>query len=677
MVNGDIELEIGEDAEPDAFSVKVLSSAAGGRPQGRLLLDIGDLLARHDRLENAVLASAVPQRRVMPAAEEPLQDVGQQLFDAVFTGEVRDAYRASLGAVQQAGERLRVVLHLTAPDLAALPWESMYDRQTGAYLCRTEPLIRHVDARYTPQPLRVHPPLRILGLVSSPKGLPRLDAHGEQQDLEQALAGPLAAGRVELTWAPDASWSSIHDLLLDGTWHIVHFIGHGDFDSVKDEGVFALEGPDGRADLVEASRLTDLLSEADPTPQLVVLNSCSSGQEGARDLFSGTAAALVHGGISAVAAMQFSISDDAALRFARGFYAAIARGKPVDEAVRSGRIEILGAARTLEWVTPVLYVRGGVTQLFKLTGPPSPRHGEGKRVKAQASEPQAPPPSAPGTSQAAPADLRTQARAEPHVQHYVPAPRVVKVGQWVACLAISADGTRLAAGTRQRIRMWDLRDGRLIREAYIGDWVDSVRSVAFSPDGTRLATASDDKTARVWDTATGTEQLRVTHNGAVNVVAFSPDGTRLATATGDRTAVWDAETGAERLQVTHDGLVKGVAFSPDGTRLATASDDKTARVWDTATGTEQLRVTHRRRVNGVAFSPDGTRLATSGYDKTARVWDTATGTEQLRVTYDHGVAGVVFSPDGTRLAGACGDKTVQITDAASGAGCHPRQDGER
>ncbi len=277
-----------------------------------------------------------------------MQEVGQQLFEAVFSGAVESAYRASLGAVQREGKRLRVALHLTAPELAALPWETMYDHQADAYLCRTEPLIRHVDAPYTPQPLEVQPPLRILGLVPSPRGLPALNVQAEQQDLEQALAGPLAAGQVELTWAPDASWSTIHDRLLEGTWHILHFIGHGDFGPASEEGVLALAGPDGRTDLVGADRLTDLLSEADPTPQLVVLNSCSSGLEGSNDLFSGTAAALVHGGINAAAAMQFSISDNAALRFARGFYTAIAHGRPVDEAVRSGRIEILAAAHTLE-----------------------------------------------------------------------------------------------------------------------------------------------------------------------------------------------------------------------------------------------------------------------------------------------------------------------------------------
>jgi len=109
--------------------------------------------------------------------------------------------------------------------------------------------------------------------------------------------------------------------------------------------------------------------ELGPTPRLVVLNSCSSGQTGTQDLFSGTAAALARSGISAVAAMQFAVSDTAAIAFARGFYTAIAHGRAVDEAASSGRISILGTPRSLEWITPVLYVRGDVSQLFTLTAP--------------------------------------------------------------------------------------------------------------------------------------------------------------------------------------------------------------------------------------------------------------------------------------------------------------------
>jgi CHAT domain-containing protein len=102
-------------------------------------------------------------------------------------------------------------------------------------------------------------------------------------------------------------------------------------------------------------------------PRLIVLNSCASARGSVTDLFSGTAAALVRGGISAVAAMQYAISDESAIAFARGFYAAIAQGRSVDEALSSGRVAILGtSANTLEWLTPVLYLRGRDAHLFAM-----------------------------------------------------------------------------------------------------------------------------------------------------------------------------------------------------------------------------------------------------------------------------------------------------------------------
>jgi hypothetical protein len=239
-------------------------------------------------------------------------------------------------------------------------------------VCRRDQLVRHVPVASAAQLLTVQPPLRILGVVSSPRGLALLDVEKEQEQLTRALAWPRSKGLVDVRWAPDATWATLQDMLLSEEWHAVHFIGHGGFETGRDEGVLALTRDDGRADWVYADRLVDLLHQARPMPRLVVLNSCSGAVTGVNDLFAGTAAALVRGGVSAVAAMQYSISDAAAVAFARGFYTAISHGRGVDDATSSGRVAILGTgAQTLEWVTPVMYLRGHDSRLFILPARPS------------------------------------------------------------------------------------------------------------------------------------------------------------------------------------------------------------------------------------------------------------------------------------------------------------------
>jgi WD40 repeat protein/serine/threonine protein kinase len=235
----------------------------------------------------------------------------------------------------------------------------------------------------------------------------------------------------------------------------------------------------------------------------------------------------------------------------------------------------------------------------------------------------------------------------------------------VESVAYSPDGARLAsASSDQTVKVWDAATGREMLT--LKGHTDGVESVAFSTDGRRIASAGWDKTAKVWDAATGQETLTLQgHTDGVRSVAFSPDGKRLASTSNDATVkVWDAATGQVTLTLKgHNAIVHSVAFSPDGTRLASASDDRTVRVWDAATGQELLRFNGN---TSVVFSPDGSRLA-AGLEQTVKVWDAATGQERLTCSgHTARVNGVAFSPDGSWLASAGSDNTVKVWDVATG-----------
>ncbi|MEH1840910.1 MAG: caspase family protein, partial [Nostoc sp.] len=218
----------------------------------------------------------------------------------------------------------------------------------------------------------------------------------------------------------------------------------------------------------------------------------------------------------------------------------------------------------------------------------------------------------------------------------------------VFSVAFSPDGKTIASASRDKtVKLWDAATGKEI--STLKGHSDAVYSVAFSPDGETIASASWDNTVKLWDAATGKEIKTLNgHSNPISSVAFSPDSKTIASASWDNTVkLWDAATGKEIKTLNgHSNPISSVAFSPDGKTIASASKDKTV---------------------SVAFSPDGKTIASASKDKTVKLWDAATGKEIKTLNgHSDGVYSVAFSHDGKTIASASKDKTVKLWDAATG-----------
>jgi WD40 repeat protein len=245
----------------------------------------------------------------------------------------------------------------------------------------------------------------------------------------------------------------------------------------------------------------------------------------------------------------------------------------------------------------------------------------------------------------------------------------------VESLDISPDGQRLASGGQDRlVKVWNARTGA--RALSLAGHSAPVLSVAYNPTGTRIASASGTYSpatgyvpgeAKVWDAETGKPLFTVSEAAkGFNSVAFSPDGKRLACGGREIVAIVDADKGQQLTSFhAHDDAVVGLSFSPDGQFLASVSPDKTVKVWNAADGAPVFTFRgHTQSGTCVAFSPDGQRLASGGDDQTVRILSASTGVETLTLKgHLNPVHCLAFSPDGHRLVSGGWDNVLRVWDA--------------
>jgi CHAT domain len=321
-------------------------------------------------LDNFVLRVGLPRRNVRAYRSSQMEEArrfGSELSRALLQGDVREVYLGARRLADAHDRGLRVTLYLTGvPELMEIPWEFLYERPSFLSQSIYTPLVRSLHLRTVRPPRKVTLPLRVLALVSSPRGFENLDVAEEREKLERALDSLKAAGMVEVRWLEAATLSELERAVAGSDeQHVLHYVGHGAYDERTQGGILLLENSDGGPHEVTGEELGSLLHD-ERSLRLAVLNSCEGARTSHVDPFSGVASSLLECGIPAAIGMQFEITDDAAISFSERLYAALAQGFPVDAALAQARKAIFAAGHEIEFGTPVLFLRGADARLFEV-----------------------------------------------------------------------------------------------------------------------------------------------------------------------------------------------------------------------------------------------------------------------------------------------------------------------
>lgn len=353
--------------------VNVIDTPAGQTRQP-LALGLSDEALR-DKLAQIEQTLRYKESLTMAEKRDQLMAVkafGGSLFEALINDNLKALYDQSRFITRQQDQGLRLKLRIDSSLLAAVPWELLYDARFDEFVgtSRQVSMVRYVALPRPAQLLATKPPLNVLGVVAAPSNLPPLDVAFEKQQVETALRPLINKGLASLTWLETPNWRALLRAMKNGPWHVLHYVGHSDFDADADEGHLCLVGEDGREERLTAGSLSTLLADHG-TLRLVLLNSCQGARIG-QDVYSSIATTLVRRGIPAVIGMQYDVSDEAALELALTFYETLAENVSIETALSEARKAIsLAVNESAEWGTPVLYTHAPDSVLFDMqTTPP-------------------------------------------------------------------------------------------------------------------------------------------------------------------------------------------------------------------------------------------------------------------------------------------------------------------
>ena len=292
--------------------------------------------------------------------EEPHIEFGKMLYSRVFSDELGEYFSKSLKEVQENGSGLRISLRCDedVPDIATLPWEYLHNGKEFLITRKSILISRLPSGAVKIQSKPLESILRMLVIISGPDD-PRvqpLNTKKEQEIILAAVDGLYREQKIKIDFTDDATFENIQDCLTENDYHIVHFTGHGIFDDKSEKGYLLFETEKGKPRFIDNEKVAELFSERGI--RLVVLSSCQTAKGSNRKSFADLASMLSISGIPAVVAMQYSILDKVATKFAHTFYRTIANGKPVDLALKEARIMIRNSEKSngVDFATPVLYL---------------------------------------------------------------------------------------------------------------------------------------------------------------------------------------------------------------------------------------------------------------------------------------------------------------------------------